>query len=155
MHIRIANTNECAQIEAIFQNAFSPFRDYYTQASYEYTVVDQKEILRRMKEGVTWVAVEDDKIHGTVSIAFKEDWLYITGMAVNTKLQGKKIGYKLLLTLEDYAHKNKHKKMWLGTTRFLPRAIALYEAFGFKYIEGSDYLWHGSTAIRFEKILQK
>ena len=131
MQIKIARTSDCTQIEAVFKNAFSPFRSHYTQASYTHTVVGQSEILRRMQEGVTWVAVEDDKIHGTVSIAFQEDWLYITGMAVNTQLQDKKIGYNLLLTLENYARKNGHNQMWLGTIKCLSRAIALYEAFGF------------------------
>ena len=154
MHIKIANENECAQIEAVFQNAFSPFLPQYTPSSYAHTVVDQTEILRRMREGITWVAVEDNEVHGTVSIAFKKDWLYITGMAVNTKRQGRKIGYKLLVTIEDYARKNGHKQLWLGTIRFLPRAIALYEAFGFTYIEGADFLWHGSKGIRYEKILK-
>ena len=153
MHIRIAQENECAQIEGVFQNAFGPFRPHYNQSSYDHTVVDQTEILRRMREGVTWVAMEDGKVHGTVSIAFKKDWLYITGMAVNTTLQGKKIGYRLLVAIEDYARKNGHQQMWLGTTRFLPRAIALYKAFGFKYIEGGDFVWYGTNGIRFEKVL--
>lgn len=154
MQIRTAKTTECAQIETVFKNAFGPFKEYYTQASYAHTVVGQTEILRRVKEGVTWVAVEDGEVHGTVSVTFKKDWLYVTGMAVNTKLHGKKIGYKLLLALENYARENGHKKMWLGTTSFLPRAIALYEKFGFKYIEGADFIWHGSKGIRYEKILK-
>ncbi|HFA49644.1 MAG TPA: GNAT family N-acetyltransferase [Bacteroidetes bacterium] len=153
MEIRPAKPAERKKIEALMQAAFGPFEHRYTKLAYANTVVGPQEILRRMTEGVTWVAVEGEEVVGTVSVAFEDDWLYVTGMAVAPAAQGKKIGYRMLEVMEKYALENGHRNIYLLTTKFLHRAQALYRGFGFRQIENFDLNWHGVYPLRFEKIL--
>lgn len=154
MVIRRATPQDCVAIHQVMQNSFSPFKHFYTTDSYANTVVGQDEILRRMQEGVTWVAEVDAQVLGTVSIAFQKDWLYVTGMAVDPRAQGKKMGYHLLKTIEEYALNNGHKQLYLGTTKFLNRAVSLYTRIGYSPQEKHEREWYGITTIWFEKILE-
>ena len=154
MEIRQATPADCPAIEKVMQNAFGPFKQHYTPLAYANTVVNQEELLKRMTKGITWVAIDDEQILGTVSVAFHKEWLYITGMAVDPKAQGKKMGYQLMAHLEDYARNNGHAQLYLGTVPYLLRAVALYKNMGYYPREIHKKKWCGIDTIWFEKTIK-
>ena len=153
MLIRRASPSDSHAIAEIFKEAFGPFQSGYTPAAYANTVVGKEVIQQRMQEGFSWVAVENDFTLGTVSATPTWDGLYVTGMAVSPKAQGKKAGFKLMCSLEELATQRSDKRLYLYTTPFLDRAINLYEKFGFRRYGKPDEQWMGTTLIQFEKFL--
>ncbi|GJM31013.1 MAG: hypothetical protein DHS20C18_00140 [Saprospiraceae bacterium] len=153
MKIRIATPGDCECIAAVLEGAFSPFKSLYTDDAYALTVLTPEGVLKRMTEGITWVIEEKQSIMGTGSIAYTDNGLYITGMAVLPVAQGKKLGRKLLEVIEQYARQHRHQRMHLLTTTFLPRAKALYEKFGFQDITQNGQHFKGVKVLSFEKWL--
>ncbi len=155
MTIRLATPADSPDIAKVFQDAFTPFQHQYTPDAFANTAVGEGVIRQRMEEGKTWIAVEDGEVLGTVTFATFWEGLYVTGMAVSPKAQGKKLGNVLMSALLDYARENGEKRVYLYTTTFLHRAIALYEKLGFTRYGNPADEFLGTQLIQFEKFLEQ
>lgn len=156
VQIRRAVAADAGSIASILFEAFSEFREEYTPEAFEVVTPGPDEIIRRLDEGPTWVAVKDGEILGTVSAVAEPEWLYIRSMAVRPTAQGFGIGYRLLDAVEEYAIENGFARLFLYTTYFSPRAIKVYEKHGF--IRGRDTTadeWCGTPGLAMDKKLDR
>lgn len=149
--IRRATPADADALHALMLAAFGPYRDQYTDACFDATVIDPARFCRRMDEGPVWVA-EDGELFGTVGAKVDERGLYIRGMAVHPKAQRRGVGAQLLAACEAYAHDHGIDTLWLSTTRFLDASARLYEAHGFVPADGPADL-HGTPLRSYEKRL--
>lgn len=84
---------------------------------------------------------DDECIIGTVALMRVEEGIFeLTKMAVIPRLQGKKIGQKLLDHTIKYATAQGWKKLIIYSNRKLENAIFIYKKYGFKEIpiEGNN-----------------
>lgn len=130
--VRIAVPEDAGAVAVVLEQAFVEYRERYTDEGFIATVLKKEKIEARMAEGPVWVALEDEKIVGTVAAVSKGKDLYVRSMGVVPTARGKRIGEWLLKKLEDYAIAHGHSRMTLSTTPFLLRAIRLYERLGFR-----------------------
>jgi len=155
MQIRTAIYDDAAAIASTLQRAFLEFEPLYTPEAFATTVSTAEQIRFRMDEGPIWVALQDDMVVGTVSVAPKGDALYIRGMAVDPAARGGGIGRELLNRIEEYATERGFKRPYLSTTPFLDGAIRLYEICGFvRNDDGPDNLF-GTPLFTMEKQLSE
>ncbi len=125
--------------------AFGPFRDQYTEACFDATVLDPERIVARMEEGPVFVA-EANGLVGTIGCMLDDRGLYTRGMAVHPAAQRGGIGRALLDRCKAYAQTMEAPCMWLSTTLFLDASIALYQSYGFHDAPGPGDL--GGTPLR-------
>ena len=151
--IRLAETNDAVNIESILSKSFEEYEERYTRAAFVTMTPPKVTILKRMKEGPVWVAIEDGKIVGTVSAVPKGRELCLRGLAVLPAERGKAIGRLLLVHLGRYAVRNGYRKITLSTTPFLTRAIREYEQFGFQRSEDGPHELHGTPIYKMVKQL--
>ncbi|MGB1585556.1 MAG: GNAT family N-acetyltransferase [Thermoplasmatota archaeon] len=141
--IRRATPEDAPAIHALKLAAFGPYRERYTPACFDATVLDDGRIQDRMAEGPVWVW-DDGDIQGTVGARRDQRGLYVRGMAVHPDAQGKGIGKALLDACRNYAVDQEIPCMWLSTTLFLDASARLYERYGFRpshgpaQLEGTD-----------------
>lgn len=153
MQIRIAITDDAPAIASTLYRAFLEFESLYTPEAFAATISSPHQIRRRLSEGPIWVALQDDVVVGTVSVAPKGDDLYIRGMAVDPATRGSGIGRELMKRVEEYAAQRGFKRLYLSTTPFLSDAIRLYEKCGFvRTDDGPDNLF-GTPLFTMEKNL--
>jgi GNAT superfamily N-acetyltransferase len=152
IEIRLAVPADATDIAALLLDSFLEYEMLYTPEGFRATTADPDMVQQRMNEGPVWIAFLDERIVGTVAIVAEHaDSLYIRGMAVLPSARGKAIGKTMLTQVEDYARKYGFKRMFLSTTPFLDRAIALYEHFGFcRTADGSHDLF-GTPLFTMEK----
>src|SRR5438128_2667463 len=130
--IRRAMPEDAQAISSVLFEAFTEYRDLYTDAGFASTTPNDEEVIKRLREGPVWIAVSNQTIVGTASAVLKGESLYVRGVAVLPSARGQKIGQSLLRRIEAYARKHSCKLLFLSTTPFLDRAIRLYEQFGFR-----------------------
>jgi ribosomal protein S18 acetylase RimI-like enzyme len=152
--VREANIEDVPKVVEVLEKSFWEFKDLYTAPALRATAADRENILKRMQEGPIWIASLKNKIVGTISATFKEDDLYIRGMAVIPAARDLKIGCKLLKYAEKYALKNGCRRIFLHTTRFLNKAIRLYKYNGYKQIKKSPHDYYGTPVYTMEKTLK-
>lgn len=137
--INKATQKQAEIITQILSLAFQEFKEKYTAKAFRSTVISPDEVQVRMREGIVWIAILDDKPIGTVSGKIMSRTFYIQGMGVLPSGRGKKIGFKLLQTVEQYAKDHHCEELLLNTTPYLKKAIRLYENFGFQIINEPPY----------------
>ena len=94
----------------------------------------EKEIIN--KGGEVFFALFDKEVVGTCAMLKVDDLVFeLAKMAVTEKVQGKRIGKKLMLTCIGYAVEEGAKKIILYTSPKLTTAINLYLSVGFKRTE--------------------
>jgi GNAT superfamily N-acetyltransferase len=153
IRIRTAIPDDAAAIASTLQRSFVEFEPLYTPEAFAATVSSAEQIRLRMNEGPIWVALQNDMVVGTVSVAPKGDALYVRGMAVDPAARGSGIGRDLMKRVEDYATERGFKRLYLSTTPFLGGAIRLYEICGFvRNDDGPDNLF-GTPIFTMEKQL--
>jgi GNAT superfamily N-acetyltransferase len=130
--IRESTPEEAAEIADLLRRSFAEYESSYTPAAFAATISTPDQIAVRMKEGPIWVALSEGEIVGTVSAVLKGEALYIRGMAVDPLARGGGIGKGLLKRVEEFAIGRGLRRLFLSTTPFLLRAIALYERHGFR-----------------------
>jgi len=130
--IRQALIAESYAIASILRVAFVEYQPLYTPSAFAVTTPTSDQIQARWNEGPVWVAVQNEKLLGTVAAVSKTLGLYIRSMAVLPAARGQGIGLELLQHIESFAVANDYKRLFLGTTPFLTSAIHLYESFGFQ-----------------------
>lgn len=156
LQIRLATVEDTAGISDVLIEAFSVFREHYTQEAFEAVTPKLDEIRGRFDEGPIWAAVNDGGIVGTVSVVPEPDWLYIRSMAVSPTAQGIGVGGKLLGAVETFAVENRFDRLYLYTTNFLTGAIRLYERNGFvldRYTPAEE--WFGVPGQGMDKKLKR
>lgn len=154
MQIRIAITDDAPAIASTLHRAFLEFEPLYTPEAFAATISSPDQIRLRLSEGPIWVALQDDVVVGTVSVAPKGNALYIRGMAVDPAARGSGIGRELMTRVEEYAARRGFKRLYLSTTPFLSDAIRLYEKCGFvRFENGPDNLF-GTPLFTMEKKLE-
>ena len=140
--IRLATPGDASAVASLMHRSFVEYEAQYTPEGYAATATRPDQVRERMNEGPMWVALENGAVVGTVSAVLRPAGLYIRGMAVDPLARGKRIGRKLLDCAEEIAVQSKCRRLFLSTTPFLSRAIALYEHYGFRRnIEGPDNLF--------------
>lgn len=144
---------DAPSISSLLYESFLEYKSSYTEKGFTATTPPSDQILDRLKEGPTWVALQEETIVGTVSAVSKEDSLYIRGMAILPSARGQRIGERLLKQIEDYASEHAFRILLLSTTPFLSRAIRLYEHYGFKRSdEGPNHLF-GTPLFSMRKVI--
>jgi putative acetyltransferase len=152
--IRIATPDDATSIAAVLLQSFLEYQAAYTAGGFAATTPDSAKIRLRMTEGLTWVALRDNIIVGTVSVVPSGERLHIRSMAVVPSARGQNIGVKLLRHIEDFAAAKKYKSLFLSTTPFLSRAIRLYQEMGFVLSDEQIDDLHGTPLLRMEKELE-
>jgi GNAT superfamily N-acetyltransferase len=130
--IRLATPSDAPFLAAVLYQAFAEYALLYTPQAFAATTPPSEQIARRMSEGPIWVAVRDGTIIGTVAAPPRGKELYVRSMAVLPDARGHRIGALLLTALENFAGTHGYERLCLSTTPFLPRAIRLYERWGFR-----------------------
>jgi ribosomal protein S18 acetylase RimI-like enzyme len=153
IRIRRAQSRDASAIALLLAEAFAEYQPLYTFAGYEATVIAKQQVMTRIKEGPVWIAVLDELVAGTISVAPKSESLYIRGMAVLPSARGKGIGQLLLTHVEKFAASQSFSRLFLSTTPFLDRAIRLYETFGFRQTDERPHELFGTPLFTMEKLL--
>ena len=152
--VRLALPSESETVSDLISEAFSPFRDEYTDGAFEYTTPKADAIRPRFDEGPIWIAEIDGEAVGTVSGLPDNGRFYIRSMAIKPSVQRGGIGQKLLDALEAYARAEGFEKLYLYTTYVLPGAKRLYEKNGFYVLrETAPEEWYDMGGLEMEKQL--
>ncbi len=150
--LRLATPADAQRIHELLVASFSGFREQYTPACFDATVLDEERVRQRIAEGPVWV-VEDDDVIATVGAKVDDRGLYIRGMAVHPDARRRGLGQVLLRAAESYARTAGLRGLWLSTTTFLEASQALYRRFGFVDAPGPADLG-GTPLVSFEKCLE-
>jgi ribosomal protein S18 acetylase RimI-like enzyme len=154
VEIRRAGPDDAPAISEVLREAFAEYVALYTSGGYAATTPSAERILARMSEGPTWIAVEGDRMVGTVSAVSYDTSVYVRGMAVLPAARGQRIGELLLRHVEEFAAAQGCTSLFLSTTPFLTRAIRLYERFGFAHSDGGPYDLFGTPLFMMVKQLR-
>lgn len=153
VRIRLAVAEDAPSVASVLRESFEEYERLYTREGFDATTPPCAEVKRRIEEGPVWVALVDDTVVGTVSVIPKGESLYVRGMGIVPAARGRRIGERLLRSVEDFASGRGFVRLFLSTTPFLHRAIRLYERHGFERTgEGPDNLF-GTPLFTMEKIL--
>ena len=129
--IRRADSSNGEAILACLASAFAPYRNSYTSAAFEDTVLDSESVQRRLREMCVFVAVSQGKVVGTLALVASGDAGHLRGMAVLPEWQGRGVASALLEAAEGEVRKQHLKRVTLHTTEPLARATRFYERHGF------------------------
>jgi len=149
----MANPADASGIASVLKASFAQYESLYTPEGFQATTPAPESVLQRMNEGPVWIASSEGVIVGTAAATVKKDSLYIRGMAVMPRARGKAIGLLMLEQLEVYALSLGCSRMFLSTTPFLLRAIALYEGAGFQRTAAEPHDLFGTPLFTMEKAL--
>lgn len=154
LEIRLATLSDSEAIADVLREAFTPYREHYTEESFGYVTAKPDVIAPRFDEGPIWVAEVDGDVVGTVSLTTEPEGLYIRSMAVLPSSQGLGIGHKLLDALNDHVSESDIERIFLYTTYFVPGAKELYEKHGFMWVrDTTPEEWYGTAGLEMEKSL--
>jgi putative acetyltransferase len=85
--------------------------------------------------GAVLIAELDGEVIGCVALASRGSGAYeLSKMAVSPGARGRGTGRKLLAAAVDHARSLGARSVYLGSSRKLPSAVHLYEAFGFRHV---------------------
>ena len=133
--IRIAKQNEIKDIRRIFQEAFEPYRKYYTKQAFSHAILlSEQEFKDRLNDPnkTILVAIYENIIIGTISLIFKDKHVYLQNMAVKPSFQGFGIGRFLMEEVERIVKEKDFCIIVLECFKPLKRAQVLYKKSGFK-----------------------
>ena len=134
LQIRVADTGDAPEIAICLEAAFAPYRDLYSSEAYADTVANTDGILRRIADMHVLVAVEGNRVAGTIAGAHNQRREgHLRGMAVLPQRQGLGIAGQLLIGIEDYLRAQRCSRITLDTTLPLRRAIRFYERRGYRH----------------------
>jgi ribosomal protein S18 acetylase RimI-like enzyme len=153
VNVRLARRGECEAISTVLRAAFALYCSRYTCDGYAATTPRAEQIRHRWNEGPVWVATIGGTVVGTVGAVVKPDGLYVRSMAVHPNAEGRGVARALLEMLEHFALQHRCPRLYLSTTPFLDRAIALYERFGFTRTTAPPHDLDGTPLFTMEKRL--
>ena len=154
IEIRLATADNALSISTVLFHSFIEYKSSYTPEGFAATTPNATEIEKRMTEGPVWVALLDGAIVGTVSAVLQGESLYVRGMAVLPSGRGHRIGELLMDSIQSFASTNKCRRLFLSTTPFLSRAIALYERLGFSRTGAGPHDLGGTRLLTMEKVIE-
>lgn len=94
-----------------------------------------KEFYQKTGRGNFWIALENDKLVGTIGLyELSPDVGYFVRLYVDKSYRRRGIGSKLFLTLIEFAKKNNYKKIFLTTSSYQEAANKFYIKMGFKRV---------------------
>ena len=131
VEIRLATVEDAPLISRVLLESFIEYESQYTPDGFAATTPKVDEVKQRLTEGPVWVALLEGAVVATVSAVPHGDSLYVRGMAALPSARGHQIGKRLMDRVQDFASALGCKRLFLSTTPFLGRAIALYERLGF------------------------
>ena len=131
VELRRAVPTDAETVSRLLAESFAELRAEYTAAAFAATVIGPEEAAHRMTEGPVWICFLDGEAVATGSVVVRGDGLYVRGMAVVPRARGRRVGWRLLEVMEEFARRRRLARMYLSTTPFLDRAIRLYERCGF------------------------
>jgi putative acetyltransferase len=152
--LRRATRQDAEAIARVLDASFAGYQAQYCAEAFRATVLEGAEIIARLEEGPTWVALCHEGVIGTVSAVTTSDGLYVRSMAVGPDVQGRGVGRALLYTVEAFAKQIELTRMYLSTTPFLFAAIALYERFGFRRSAAGPFDLFGTPLFTMSKDLE-
>ena len=152
--IRKGLIDESFAIASILRLAFVEYQPMYTPPAFAATTPTSDQIQARWNEGPVWVAVQNEKLVGTVAAVSKTLGPYIRSMAVLPAARGQGIALGLLKHIESFAVAKDYKRLFLSTTPFLTSAIHLYESFGFRRNDDGPHDLYGTPLFTMVKQLQ-
>ena len=152
MIIRSATKEDSQSITAVMVEAFQDFKHLYTIEAYNATVISPEEVCSRIDEGPLWLAENEGKVLGTISLLVKAQEAYVRGMAVLPAAQGLGVGLALLRQAEAFALENNCQRLFLITTLYLDKAIRFYEQFGFVRMGKGEESFLGTPSFQMEKV---
>jgi ribosomal protein S18 acetylase RimI-like enzyme len=154
VEIQLATADDAPSISAVLLQAFIEYESLYTAGGFAATTPDVEQIQRRLIEGPVWIALRDGSMIGTVSAVLQGGSVYIRGMAVLPAARGFRVGELLMTQIERFAAANKCRRLYLSTTPFLARAIALYRRLGFCHTDEGPHDLHGTPLLTMERMFE-
>jgi ribosomal protein S18 acetylase RimI-like enzyme len=145
--IRPAGPGDVAALGAI---ATAAYRKYVARIGREPApmTADYAEAVR---DGQTWVAVDDGKIAGFVVLIPEAGYLLLENVAVRPAAQGRGIGVRLLTQAEDHARDLGLREIRLYTNEAMTENLAYYARHG--YTETHRAEQDGYRRVFFRKLL--
>lgn len=153
LEIRLAIMDDAASISRVLFQSFIEYKSEYTPDGFAATTPTVEQIKHRLTEGPGWVAFLEGTVVATVSAVLQGESLYVRGMAALPSARGHGIGKLLMDSVQDFASARGCKRLFLSTTPFLSRAIALYERLGFVRTAESPHDLFGTPLFTMEKVL--
>jgi len=130
-----ADTNDSFDIYQVLLKSFKPYEKFYTNKSFDATVLSLEKIRDRIikNEYDVYVVKVLSSIVGTVSLKIMGfSSLYIRSMAVLPDFQRSGIGRFILENINNIAREYKIEKLVLESSSPLKNALNFYEKHGFK-----------------------
>ena len=153
LEIRLANVEDASSISEVLLLSFIEYKSEYTPDGFVATTPDVQEVKHRLTEGPVWVALLKGTVVGTVSAVTRGESLYVRGMAALPSARGQRVGQLLMDSVQNFAAAQKCYRLFLSTTPFLSRAIALYERLGFVRTAEGPHDLSGTPLFTMEKLL--
>lgn len=154
VNIRLAMPSDAEGISRVIEEAFTPFRENYTDEAFVVVTPRPDVVVERFDEGPMWVAEVDGEIEGTVSLMAEPEGFYIRSMAVSPRAQRLGIGHKLLDALHQHVAGGDIKRIFLYTTYFTPGAKDMYAKHGYAYVRDTEPdEWYGVPGLEMEKFI--
>ena len=152
--IRKAASKDAGQILACLRAAFEDYRRQYTPEGFLDTVLTPETLQDRLVAMIVFVAVNDSgEIAGTIAcnlVSAEEG--HLRGMAVFPSLRGRGIAGQLLRHAEEELRSRKCKRITLGATEPLQRAMRFYEKHGYRR-SGKMTDFFGMPLVEYQKVL--
>jgi len=152
--VRRASFADASAIASVLRESFIEFSEFYTRSAFAATAITSEEVCQRMKEGQVWVALQADKIVGTIAAVVRGKDLYVRGMAVVPSARGADLGRSLLAEVERLGWTAGHHRIVLSTTPFLTKAIRLYKTRGFQSTNEGPQTLLGTPLLTMTKSLR-
>jgi [ribosomal protein S18]-alanine N-acetyltransferase len=132
--VRRAAPEDAPAILGCLAAAFAPYRERYTTAAYEDTILTPEALERRFAAMTVLVAAAEGAIVGTIAAAVAVGGAegHVRGMAVLPSWQGRGVADALLAAAEADLRARGCDRVSLDTTRPLARAIRFYERHGYR-----------------------
>src|SRR6516165_3042026 len=132
--VRRATPEDAASLLECLRAAFEPYRELYTPAAFEDTVLTPNTVGERLATMAVFVAATaSGEVVGTVACHLVgEGEGHLRGMAVRPSWQGRGVSEELLGAAEAELRRAGCGHVSLDTTRPLARAVRFYEAHGFR-----------------------
>jgi N-acetylglutamate synthase-like GNAT family acetyltransferase len=82
LRVRRAGRADAPAIASVLRAAFAEYQTRYTPAAFAATTPTAEEIVRRLDEGPTWIALLQGAVAATVSVLPRGELLQVRSMAV-------------------------------------------------------------------------
>jgi len=154
--VRFATVDDAEAISKVLRDAFTVYRDHYTDEAFAAVTPNKDVVVGRFAEGPIWLAEIDGEAVGTVSLTTEPEGLYVRSMAVSPNAQGRGVGHRLLDSVNEFAEASEFDRIFLYTTYFVPGAKDIYEKHGFKWVRDTTAdEWFGTPGLEMDRQIER